>query len=169
MASVLLQFVCGFLYANAGEWILHKYVLHGHGRKSHGFWRYHLFEHHKICNKNKMIDPGYRRLNLTEWNTQSKEIVVLLLIVLVHLPMLWIAPVFIGAVYLSVAVYYYKHRRAHLDRDWAREYLRWHYEHHLGETQGVNWCVTWPWFDYVMGTRVKSKKLNEAPRDCKIK
>ena len=34
-----------------------------------------------------------------------------------------------------------------------REHLPWHYDHHMGPNQEANWCVTRPWFDYVMGTR----------------
>ena len=36
----------------------------------------------------------------------------------------------------------------------AREHLPWHVDHHLGRNQDTNWCVTKPWFDYIMGTRV---------------
>ena len=46
-------------------------------------------------------------------------------------------------------------RRAHLDPEWAREHLPWHYDHHMGRDQNANWCVTYPLFDYVMGTRRK--------------
>jgi sterol desaturase/sphingolipid hydroxylase (fatty acid hydroxylase superfamily) len=71
-----------------------------------------------------------------------------------------IFPVFTGAILASLMLYYYKHRRAHIDPVWGRKHLRWHYEHHLGENAGANWCVTWPWFDYLLGTRVKSKTLD---------
>jgi sterol desaturase/sphingolipid hydroxylase (fatty acid hydroxylase superfamily) len=30
-----------------------------------------------------------------------------------------------------------------------------HYDHHMGKNQDSNWCVTRPWFDWVMGTRVR--------------
>lgn len=29
-----------------------------------------------------------------------------------------------------------------------------HYDHHMNASQHANWCVTKPWFDYIMGTRV---------------
>jgi sterol desaturase/sphingolipid hydroxylase (fatty acid hydroxylase superfamily) len=54
-----------------------------------------------------------------------------------------------------MALYYTRHKRAHLDPEWAREHLPWHYDHHLGPDQDQNWCVTFPWFDWVVGTRVK--------------
>ena len=28
-----------------------------------------------------------------------------------------------------------------------------HYDHHMGADQDANWCVTRPWFDWIMGTR----------------
>ena len=159
MLALALQFIAGLLYANAGEWFMHKYILHALGQQPHSFWAYHLQEHHAVCTQNGMIDPGYQSMTLTTWNTQSKELVVLAGIVLLHAPLFMLLPAFTGAVYGSLALYYYKHRKAHLDPEWAKRYLRWHYEHHLGENTCANWCITWPWFDYLMGTRVKSKTL----------
>lgn len=34
--------------------------------------------------------------------------------------------------------------------------IPWHYDHHMNSNQDANWCVTKPWFDYLMGTRVIS-------------
>lgn len=159
MSIAIIQFVLGLLYANAGEWLMHKYILHALGKNRQGFWAYHLYEHHAVCAVNGMIDPGYQKLILTTWNTQSKELVVLAGIVLLHGPLFLLAPSFACAVYVSLALYYYKHRKAHLDPAWARRHLPWHYDHHLGDNCNANWCVTWPWFDYLLGTRIKSKTL----------
>ena len=52
--------------------------------------------------------------------------------------------------------YYYLHRRAHLEPEWAKKKLPWHYDHHMNSNQDANWCVTKPWFDYLLGTRVIS-------------
>jgi len=159
MFTLAVQFFPGLLYANAGEWLVHKHVLPAPGKNRGGFWAYHLNEHHALCTSNSMLDPGYQKLTLTTWNTQSKELVVLAGIVLLHAPIFFVFPTFTSAVYTSLAIYYYKHRKAHLDPVWARWALLWHYEHHLGGTR-ANWCVTWPWFDYLLGTRVKSKTLD---------
>ena len=160
MLILAIQFILGLLYANAGEWLMHKYILHALGKNRHSFWAYHLLEHHAVCISNSMLDPGYQNITLTAWNTQTKELVVLAGIVLLHVPLCLIFPAFTSAVYVSLGLYYYKHRKAHLDRDWAKRHLRWHYEHHLGGNSSANWCVTWPWCDYLMGTRVKSKTLD---------
>jgi len=132
MLTLAVQFVLGLFYANAGEWLVHKYILHALGKKRQSFWAYHLHEHHAVCISHSMLDPGYRKLTLTTWNTQSKELLVLAGFVLLHAPIFLIFPLFTSVVYASLALYYYKHRKAHLDPVWARRHLRWHYEHHLG-------------------------------------
>jgi hypothetical protein len=158
--TLTFQFFLGLLYANAGEWLMHKYILHALGSKMHSFWAYHLRDHHVVCVQNRMVDPGYQNITLTTWNTQSKELVVLAGIVLVHMPIFMLFPSFTIALYASLALYYYRHRKAHLDPVWARRHLRWHYDHHLGGNSCANWCVTWPLFDYLLRTRVKSKTQN---------
>jgi len=65
----MIGFPLGLLYSNAGEWFIHRYVLHGLRRNKRSLWSFH-----------------------------------------------------------------------------------WH-DHHMGPNQEANWCVTQPWFDYVMGTR----------------
>lgn len=157
MSTLAIQFLAGLLYANAGEWLMHKYILHALGENPHSFWAYHLHEHHAVCAEQAMLDPGYKTISLTTWNTQSKELAVLAAIVLLHLPLFLLLPSLTSAVYLSLALYYYKHRKAHLDPAWAKQHLRWHYDHHLCRQAGCsgNWCVTWPWFDYLLGTRIK--------------
>ncbi len=102
-----------------------------------------------------MLDEGYRRLQL-QWNTQTKELLTLALILLSQLLFINLAFWYVVGFYASIALYYYKHRKAHLDPEWAKNHLPWHYEHHLGPYSEANWCVTWPWFDYIMGTRRKS-------------
>lgn len=157
--NLAIQFIVGLIYANAGEWLMHKYILHGLGQNRHSFWAYHYYEHHAACAKYAMLDPGYQSIKLTIWNTQTKELVVLVGIVLLHMPLLLLFPSFFSAVVVSLVIYYYKHRKAHLDSTWAKQHLRWHYDHHLGVNCSANWCVSWPWFDYLMGTRIKSKTL----------
>jgi sterol desaturase/sphingolipid hydroxylase (fatty acid hydroxylase superfamily) len=155
MLSLAVQFVLGLLYANAGEWLIHKHILHGLGRNRNSFWAFHWYEHHAVCAKNDMFDPGYRSITLT-WNAQTKEWLLVLAAVLLHIPLFILFPVFTGAVYISSILYCYKHRKAHLNPIWAKQHLRWHYDHHMSDNRSANWCVTWPWFDYLMGTRVKN-------------
>ncbi len=101
-----------------------------------------------------MYDPGYRKLKFMD-NAQTRELLVLAIIALIQLPLLTFAAWFVIGVYSSIIIYYYRHRKAHLNPSWARKYLPWHVDHHLGKNASSNWCITWPWFDYVMGTREK--------------
>ena len=86
MFSLTTQFILGLLYANAGEWWVHKHILHALGKNPLSFWAYHWHEHHAVCVKNAMFDPGYKPLRLNTWNAQTKELAVLAWIVLLHVP-----------------------------------------------------------------------------------
>ena len=142
----------GMFYQNMGEWLIHKHLLHGRGKKKGSFWNFHFFEHHRASRTNDMIDDDYHR-SLFGWHAQSKEAAAVLVATVAHLPLLPVAPFF----YLTFAAgnlrYYRLHKKAHLDPAWAREHLPWHYDHHMGPNQDANWCVTRPWFDNLMGTR----------------
>lgn len=144
----------GLLYANAMEWTLHRYVLHGRklGKKRDSFWSFHFHRHHRQSRQHAMRDPDYEASPLG-WHGQSKEVVALAGLTMLHLPLAPVAPVFTATLMFSVVDYYRKHKRAHLDPEWAREHLPWHVDHHLALNQDANWCVTRPWMDVIMGTR----------------
>lgn len=148
----MLGIPLGLLYANAGEWVIHKYVLHGLGRKRGTFWAFHWHEHHRNCRKHDHVDPTYAR-SLLGWHAQSKEALGLLAAGIAHAPLLPVAPFFTAAVWYSLLRYHRVHKRSHEDPAWAREHLPWHYDHHMGPDQDANWCVSRPWFDQLMGTR----------------
>ncbi len=154
----------GWLYANVGEWIIHKHVLHGLGRKKSSFWSFHWHEHHRESRRRDMHDSQYER-SLLEWGPQSKEVVSLLGAAVVHAPLFPVAPFFTGTLWYCIWRYYRVHKRAHLDPDWARENLPWHVDHHMGRNQNLNWCVTHPFFDYVMGTRKRYVGTEEERKD----
>ncbi len=149
----MLGFFTGLVYANAWEWMIHKYLLHEEGRKKDSFWRFHYMEHHKNCRLNDNLDPDYDR-NLLEWNAQSKEVVTLLGGAALHLPLLPIAPTFTLGVWTSMTYYYFAHKKCHQDSDWGRKNMPWHYDHHMGKNQDANWGVTFPLFDHILGTRI---------------
>jgi Fatty acid hydroxylase superfamily len=158
----------GLLYANAAEWLIHKYVLHGVGKNKRSFWSFHFHEHHRASRKNDFRDADYER-SVFGWHAQGKETLAVASLLVLHLPLFPIAPWFAGAVWYSGLNYMYKHKKAHLDPAWAKKHLKHHYDHHMGRDQDQNWCVTAPWFDYVMGTRVdyqydaEGRLLKEVP------
>ena len=144
--------VLGMAVGNGVEWFVHKHLLHGLGRKRASFWSFHWHEHHGACRRNDHVDKDYQR-SVWGWHAQGKEAVALLAGCLLVAP-LWVpAPFFVTTLWAWAAYYHYVHRRSHLDPDWAREHLRWHYDHHMAPNQNANWCVTFPWFDHLMGTR----------------
>lgn len=136
------------------EWWIHKHILHGKGKSKASFWSFHFHEHHSAARRNNMIDNDYLRSPF-RWNAQGKEVLGLCM---VGVPVLAIAPLmpFFSATAVYMGVRYYRlHKRAHLDADWAREHLPWHYDHHMGPNQDSNWGVTVEWPDKLLGTREK--------------
>jgi sterol desaturase/sphingolipid hydroxylase (fatty acid hydroxylase superfamily) len=160
----MISFVAGLLVANAGEWFIHKYWLHGRGKRRESFWSFHFHEHHNASRRAAMIDTDYGRSTLG-WHAQGKEAAALVLAAAVHLPLLPFAPAYVAGVWTSIGTYYTVHRLAHTRPDWGRRWLPWHYDHHMGRDQDTNWCVTWPGFDWVMGTRVPYKDTHEEEVD----
>jgi len=142
----------GLAFANASEWVVHKYVLHGLGVNKSSFWSFHWHDHHRNARKNGHRDADYEQ-SVFHWNGQGKEALALAVAGLAWMPLFPVAPFFVGTLFYSGINYYRKHKRSHLDPEWARRELPWHYDHHMGPDQNKNWCVTKPWFDLVMGTR----------------
>ena len=154
-------FLAGLVVANGFEWFAHKYILHGTHRagksryspvpdsmKSH-------WEHHREVRKTDFLDYGYVE-GVSNWRTKN-EIISLAVVAGVFVPVFY--PISKGmslSVVYSACNYYYIHRRAHLEPDWAMKKIPWHYDHHMNSNQDANWCVTKPWFDYILGTRVIS-------------
>ena len=149
----IAQVLIGLLYCNFFEWVAHKFVLHGLGKHKQSFWAFHWSEHHRNCRKYDFYDPDYKR-SLWTWNAQAKEALALAVGVALHAPLALVAPLFWVTVVYGAVNYYRVHKRSHLDPEWAKRRLPWHYDHHMGKVQDANWCVTRPWFDYLLRTRV---------------
>jgi len=154
----------GLVYANASEWVLHKYVLHGLGKRRKSFWSFHFFEHHRASRKNGMRDKAYQSKHL-RIDARTKEALGLVALCGIHAPLFPVAPLFTSTLWYSAARYYRVHKRSHLDPEWARENLPWHYDHHMGPNSECNWCVSRPWFDHIMKTRVPYVGTERELRD----
>ena len=165
---MLKGFVAGLVIANGYEWFAHKYLLPGVHRKGkprfsptpkqmESHWA-----HHREVRKQGFSDDCYVE-GLDNWRTRHE---LMSLAVAAGVASVVFYPfskgMALAAIY-SAGNYYYVHRRAHLEPDWAKRTIPWHYDHHMNSNQDANWCVTRPWFDYVMGTRVvSSADLKEA-------
>jgi len=163
--DLMIGIPLGLITANAIEWAVHKHVLHGLGKHTDSLWSFHWHEHHRACRKNGHRDDDYERPVLGT-HAQGKEALALVACALSVLPMAPVAPFFTGTLIYSAYHYYRVHKRAHLDPEWAREHLPWHYDHHMGPDQNKNWCVTRPWFDHLMGTREPYLGTERASRDA---
>ena len=165
---MLKGFVAGLVILNGYEWFAHKYLLHGVHRK--GKPRYSPvpksmeshWAHHREVRKQDFSDECYVE-GIDHWRTRNE---LMSLAVAAGVASVVFYPfskgMALAAIY-SAGNYYYVHRRAHLEPDWAKRTIPWHYDHHMNSNQDANWCVTRPWFDYVMGTRVvSSADLKEA-------
>ena len=146
-----LQFCLGLLVANAGEWFIHRYLLHGLGKHQGSFWAYHIYQHHHIAGQLNMLDPGYQKWP-SLWNSQAKELLVLCCIFILNTPFFSLLNGYAWGITISIVSYYFLHRKAHTDINWAKTYLPWHYQHHLVNSD-ANWCISYPLFDYLMKTQ----------------
>ena len=112
------------------------------------------WEHHREVRKTRFSDYAYVE-GLKNWRIRNE---IGSLAVAASVFGLAFCPLskgmFLATLY-SAGNYFYMHRRAHLQPEWARK-IPWHYDHHMNSNQDANWCVTKPWFDYLMGTRVIS-------------
>lgn len=152
----MLGIPLGLLTANATEWVMHKYVLHGMGKKQGTFWAFHFHEHHKEVRKHGYYDPNYERFPLG-LHAQGKETWALIATSVALIPLFPVAPFFVGTLWYCAGNYYRVHKHSHNNPEWGQKNVPWHYDHHMGNKPGANWCVTKPWFDYIMGTRVFTK------------
>lgn len=156
----MIGFPIALFVANGFEWYAHKYLLHGVPRpgqprysplptnmKSH-------WAHHKLVRTQGYHDDGYLE-GWSNWRTRN-EITSLLKVTGIITLAFPVAPFFVLGSYYAAGKYFYVHRRSHLDPEWGRKRIPWHYDHHMNSNQDANWCVTRPWFDYLMGTRVVS-------------
>lgn len=162
----MLGFALGVVVSNGFEWAFHKYVLHGMARKKTSYWAFHWHEHHKNVRKSQGYDPMYLE-PIWETPSKAKEVLGVITGPFLSAPLIPVLPGFFLGACASSAAYYFMHKKAHLDPQWARKWVPWHVDHHLGPNQHKNWCVTWPLFDWIMGTRehfVGTAAEYEAPK-----
>ena len=154
----IVALVAALLIQNLFEWFAHKYILHKIGASKTSFFHYH-WEHHKRCRQNDNIDQEY--VDLFERGKMSKMIkkeIFLICVSHIFIAMptyLFVSP-YLGIAGVIVAWYYYlAHALSHSNSKY-KNFMPWHYDHHMGSNQNLNWCVTFPWTDWLAKTRVKA-------------
>ena len=131
----MLGIPLGLLAANATEWVVHKHILHGLGRDKESVWAFHWHEHHRNVRKHGHYDEAYDT-HPFRLNGQGKEVAAIVAGAAILTPLLPVAPFFVGTMWYSAVNYYTKHKRSHLDPEWAREKLPWHCAWHYWEFLG---------------------------------
>lgn len=148
-----LQVLLGMVIGNLLEWVVHRYFLHGIGKNPKSILSFHWRGHHRLSRKNGFRDPDYDQ-TLFAWNGRTKEILSLLFLAGLFVPVLFFVPWVYAGMLSWLFIYYSVHTYSHKNPEWAKKWLRWHYDHHMGRNQDANWAVTFPLGDYLMGTRV---------------
>jgi len=154
MIAELAAGAAGIVYANLIEWLAHKYVLHGLGKNKMSFWAFH-WHHHGRCRRFDNADAGYQYGLLSKLNV--KETLSVALLMVAHVPLVSVSPAFTLCAFVSGISYLLLHRYSHVNSEWGKRWMPWHYDHHMGRNQDANWCVTWPLWDWLLGTRVVDK------------
>ena len=146
--GMVLQILTGWLYGHLAEYFIHKHILHNNKYFKKIFKR-HFGTHHKISRQSEMYDVNYQK---TFHNDSLFELGGLSLLLLVHLPIIYIAPYFWLTLLFSGISYYALHRMAHIHTAWGKRWLPWHYSHHMGKDQHKNWGVRLPIIDILFRT-----------------
>ncbi|EDY86320.1 conserved hypothetical protein [gamma proteobacterium HTCC5015] len=149
----MLGFPIGVLTANAFEWYAHKAWLHDYPKKHRNSIFFSHIRHHKRVRTQGFYDEHYRQslFQSQEIYFEKTSLVSLCVVTTAAAP---VAPFFTLGTYYAAWNYWRCHKKAHMNPEWGKYHLPWHYDHHMNTHQDANWCVTRPWFDYIMGTRV---------------
>lgn len=158
VVEYLLANIVALIVQNISEWFVHKHILHEMGKNKKSFFHYH-WEHHNRCRKNRNED--YEYFDFWEYGIVSpmikKELWLMAgMSVAFFLPLYFF--VWKMLAFASVSViwgYFFFHAYSHINVRFGRKYMRHHYDHHMGPDQNQNWCVTFPWFDWIMKTRYR--------------
>lgn len=151
----MIGFPVGVFAVNAFEWYAHKVWLHEYPAKHRNSPFFTHIRHHKRAKLNNFHDEGYANSMFQDQEMYMEKTAILGLCAATTL-VAPIAPFFTLGTYYGAWRYWSVHSKAHLDPEYARKHIPWHYDHHMNANQDANWCVTRPWFDYIMGTRVIS-------------
>ena len=151
--AMLLQIILGVIIANLFEWLVHKYVLHGLGRRKGSRWSSHWAVHHRKSRQNDHFDEDYLSVFDGRMNEGRQELLGVIFLAILQAPTFLIFPWYAGTTIAMAAAYFLVHRQSHLKPRWAKRWVPWHYDHHMGHNQDANWGVTLPIWDHILGTR----------------
>lgn len=144
--NMFFQLTLGWFYGHVFEYFAHKYILHDRKRFKRIF-KNHFKTHHSISRKNNMCDKNYNKIISSKF-----ELISLLVINFLHFPIILIFPYFYAILVWSTFSYYLFHRLSHIHTVWGKKWMPWHYAHHMGKNQHMNWGVRLPIIDILLNT-----------------
>ena len=149
MLFVILSIFLAFLYATFSEWWIHKYVLHGLGKKKNNWFSFHWHSHHRKCRRNRNKDISYLQKDPLHFSVK-KELIGLTTILALHTPLLYVSSAFYFTLVVCATRYFFMHRRSHIDVRWGQRAMPWHWKHHMGKDQDANWGITTDFWDRIL-------------------
>ena len=142
-----MWYLAGILYGNILEYVVHRYLFHGLGKKKDSMFAFHLREHHIKCRKNDYEDKRFSKV----------EFLGLLLLLMLHLPLLFVVPSFFGALATYAMAFIVIHNGLHFFPEFGKKYFKWHWNHHM-RNQNKSWGVVLPITDIFTGTMEKPRE-----------
>ena len=153
--EIILNFILAFLVSSFLEYIIHRYVLHN--KLFPKIFKYHFGRHHGQSRRLNGIDPDYFKFpkNLKDG---LFEILGIIFLNIIFIPFYFLDIWFFGFIISYSWFYYFIHRYFHIYPDFFKKILPWHWDHHMGKNQNINWGITNPIFDLIFRTRVYEER-----------
>jgi hypothetical protein len=133
--------LAGVFYANLVEYIVHRYLFHGYGKKGSSVFAFHIREHHLTATRNGFIDLRASR----------KELIGMPIAILIHTPLWLLSPTLFLTVSIYGILFVVIHNMLHRHPVFAKRYFWWHWNHHM-RNQNKSWGVVLPLTDIITGT-----------------
>jgi len=149
----MVWFFAGVVLGWLIEWWAHKYLLHNFSRRLFSYAHFSI--HHRNCRKNGFYDADYEVFPPKEMDRGLMEVILIVSAIVAAMPIMLLSFWLWLGVSCHAVFYYFIHRKSHLDVEWGKKWLPWHYQHHMGKDQNANWGVTNPVFDHIFRTRKK--------------
>ena len=139
-----LLFFVGFIHGSLIEYLVHRYLFHGLGKKKDSIFAYHLRDHHLVSRRNDFID---NKLSV-------HEAIGVVFLVALHVPAFFLSLYLFAGIAFYALLFVVLHNTMHKTPGLAKKYFWWHWNHHM-KNQNKSWNVVLPIFDLLTGTLQK--------------
>ena len=139
-----LLFFVGFIHGSLIEYLVHRYLFHGLGKKKDSIFAYHLRDHHLVSRRNDFIDN----------KLSAHEAIGVVFLIALHVPALFLSAYLFAGIAFYAFLFVVLHNTMHKTPGLAKKYFWWHWNHHM-KNQNKSWNVVLPIFDLLTGTLQK--------------